>query len=70
MENRCECYRSMGDPTGEKAVLCNAPGTFCPVCAMTVCAECHPEIASAQCGLAKKSPQNILSQEPSRRRQA
>lgn len=70
MENRCECYRSMGDPTGERAVLCNAPGTFCPACGMTVCVECHPEIATAQCVLSKKSPQGTVLQPSSRRNQA
>ncbi len=56
MENRCECYRTMGDPTGENAVLCNAPGEYCPGCEKIVCAACHPVIAGAECVLNKKLP--------------
>ena len=56
MNNRCECYRTMGDPTGEHAVLCNAPAAYCPVCEKTACTECHAQIATAECALNKKSP--------------
>jgi len=73
MENRCECYRAMGDATGEKAIVCNAPGEYCPTCGMTVCVECHPDIATSDCvTAAKKSPAragNTLKQ-PAKRWQA
>jgi hypothetical protein len=56
MNNRCECYRTTGDPTGENAVLCNAPAEYCPVCEKTVCGECHSEMATGQCAVNKKLP--------------
>lgn len=56
MNIRCECYRTTGDPTGENAVLCNAPAEYCPVCEKTLCAECHSQIATSQCAVNKKPP--------------
>ena len=72
MNNRCECYRTTGDPTGENAVLCNAPAAYCPVCEKTVCTECRSQIATSECAVNKKAPARAskVAQDPSTRRRA
>jgi len=66
MDARCENYRSEGfDPTGERAVQCNAPAEYCPTCDMHLCDTCHEEMSAAVHKLmAKKRPLSVgLDQE-------
>ncbi len=72
MNNRCECYRTTGDPTGENAVLCNAPAAYCAACEKMVCTECHSQIAASECAVNKKSPARAseTKKDPATRRRA
>lgn len=64
--SRCEVYRSDGyDPTGEHSIRCNAPGAYCEVCELIVCAGCHRELGVNH--LRKKMPVRAVSFPPGQR---